>query len=89
MSSAESTYPALDYGSLRIPMAALEVLAYLGVVVAASLAFLARCLTVNGAVVLTMALLSTLIVLSLVHLGQGRHPCFLFLCTLIPFKAAG
>jgi hypothetical protein len=65
------------------------VLAYLAVVVAASLAYLAGWLTVNGAMVLTVVLLSTLIVLWWVHLGQGRHPCFLFLCTLMLFKAAG
>ena len=40
----------------------------------------------NGAVVLTVLLLTTLIVLSWIHLGQGRHPCFLFLCTLMLFQ---
>lgn len=70
-------------------MAAFEVLAYLAVVAAPSLAFLAGGLTVNGAVVLTVVLLSTLIVLRWVHLGQGRYPCFLFLCMRMLFKAEG
>jgi hypothetical protein len=67
-------------------MAAFEVLAYLSVVAAASLAFLAGWLTVNGAVVLTVLLLGSLIVFSWIHLGQGRHPAFLFLCTLTLFQ---
>jgi hypothetical protein len=87
MSAAAPTLPALDYGRLRIPMAAFEVLAYLTVVAAASLAFLAGSLTVNGAVVLTVLLLGSLIILSWVHLGQGRHPVFLFLCSLTFFQA--
>ena len=61
-------------------------LAYLAVVAAASLAFVAGWLTVNGAVVLTVLLLGSLIVLSWIHLGQGRHPVFLFLCTLTLFQ---
>jgi oligosaccharide repeat unit polymerase len=86
VSAAAPTLPALDYGRLRIPMAAFEVLAYLTVVSAASLAFVAGWLTVNGAVVLTVILLAALVVLSWIHLGQGRHPVFLFLCTLTLFQ---
>jgi oligosaccharide repeat unit polymerase len=86
MSAAAPTLPALDYGRLRIPMAAFEVLAYLTIVSAASLAFLAGWLTVNGAVVLTVLLLASLIVLSWINLGQGRHPVFLFLCSLTLFQ---
>jgi O-antigen polysaccharide polymerase Wzy-like protein len=86
MSATAPIFPTLDYRPLRIPMAAFEALAYLVVVAAASLAFLVGWLNVNGAVVLTVALLTTLIVLSWVHLGQGRHPCFLFLCTLMFFQ---
>ena len=86
MNSTAQTYPALAYGSLRMPMAAFEVLGYLAVVAVATLCFLAEWLPVNGAVVLTVILLTTLIVLSWIHLGQGRHPCFLFLCTLMFFQ---
>ncbi|HVP55516.1 MAG TPA: O-antigen polysaccharide polymerase Wzy [Candidatus Eisenbacteria bacterium] len=86
MSAAAPTWPARDYGTLPIPAAALEVLAYLGIVAGATLAFLAGWLTVNGAVILTVALVTTLVVLSWVHLGQGRHPVFLFLCTLLLFQ---
>jgi hypothetical protein len=67
-------------------MAAFEVLGYLAIVAAASLAFLAGWLTVNGAVVLTLALLTSLIILSWINLGHGRHPAFLFLCTLMLFQ---
>ncbi len=70
LSSPRLWQPSHSHGRLRGAR-------YLAVV-AASLAFLAGWLTVNGAVVLTVALLSTLIVLSWVHLRQGRHPCFLF-----------
>ena len=62
--SAAAILTALDYGYLHIPMAAFEVLAYLVIVAADSLAFLARWLTVSGAVVLTVLLLGSLIVLS-------------------------
>jgi len=86
MSAGAPTYPGLDFSGLRIPMAAFEVLGYLIVVGISTLAFLAGWLTVNGAVVLTVLLLATLIVLSWVHLGQGRHPAFLFLCTLMLFQ---
>lgn len=78
------TVPAYD--GLRMPMAAFEVLGYLIVVGLATLCFVAGWLTVDGAVVLTVVLLTTLIVLSWIRLGQGRHPCFLFLCTLMFFQ---
>ena len=52
-------------------MAAFEVLAYLVIVAAGSLAFLAGWLTVNGAVDLTALLLGSLIVLSWIHLGPS------------------
>ena len=86
MSSTAQAYPLPGYASLRIPAAAFEVLVYLAVVAVATLCFLAGWLTVNGAVVLTVVLLISLIVMSWVHLGQGRHPCFLFLCTLLLFQ---
>ena len=83
---AASTYPLPAYGLLPIPAAAFEVLAYLAVVAIATLCFLAEWLPVNGAVVLTVVLLTSLIVMSWVNLGQGRHPCFMFLCTLMLFQ---
>ena len=86
MSSTAQAYPLPGYASLRIPAAAFEVLVYLAVVAVASLCFLAGWLTVNGAVVLTVVLLTSLIVMSWIHLGQGRHPCFLFLCMLLLFQ---
>jgi hypothetical protein len=86
MTSTAQTYPAPAYGTLRLPMAAFEVLAYLAIVAVATLLFLAGWLPVNGAVVLTVLLLTSLIVLSWINLGQGRHPCFLFLCTLMFFQ---
>ena len=86
MSSAAPAYPVPAYGSLRIPAAAFEVLAYLAAVALATLSFLAGWLPVNGAVVLTVVLLTTLIVQSFIHLGQGRHPVFLFLCSLTLFQ---
>ncbi len=61
-------------------------LIYLAVIAVAALCFLAGWLSVNGAVVLTVVLLATLIVLSWVNLGHGRHPCFIFLCTLMLFQ---
>jgi len=86
MTAAAPAWPVAGFGSLRIPAAVFEVLGYLAVVAAGSLAFLAGWLTVNGAVVLTVVLLSSLIVMSWVHLGQGRHPAFLFLATLMFFQ---
>jgi hypothetical protein len=86
MTTAAPAWPVRDYRRLPIPAAAFEILAYLAVVAAASLAFLAGWLSVNAAVVLTFALLASLIVLSWIHLGQGRHPVFLFLCTLMLFQ---
>jgi len=86
MSASAPTYPGVDFSVLRIPVAVFEVLGCLIVVGISTLAFLAGWLTVNGAVVLTVLLLTTLIVLSWVHLGKGRHPVFLFLCTLMLFQ---
>ncbi|MGA9566601.1 MAG: O-antigen polysaccharide polymerase Wzy [Candidatus Korobacteraceae bacterium] len=86
MSASAPTFPPFAYDRLRIPAAAFEVLFYLAIIAAASLAFVVGWLTVNGAVVLTVLLLISLIVLSWIHLGQGRHPVFLFLCTLTLFQ---
>jgi len=86
MSSAAPAYPLSAYGALRIPAAAFELFAYLAAVAIATLCFLAGWLPVNGAVVLTVVLLASLIVMSWINLGQGRHPCFLFLCMLMLFQ---
>ena len=86
MSSALPAYPQVGYSSAPLPAAAFEVLIYLAVVALASLCFLAGWLPVNGAIVLTVVLLATLIVSSWVSLGHGRHPCFIFLCTLMLFQ---
>ncbi len=86
MTASAPTFPPLAYDRLRIPGAAFEILACLTLIAVASLAFVAGWLTVNGAVVLTVLLLASLIVLSWVKLGHGRHPCFLFLCTLVFFQ---
>jgi len=86
MSTSATLPAAAGFPRLRLPAAAFEVLGYLAVVAAATLAFLAGWLTVNAAVVLTVALLGSLIVLSWVHLGQGRHPVFLFLCAMMLFQ---
>lgn len=78
MSSTAQSHPPLTYGSLRMPTAAFEVLGDLSVVaVRCYLCFLAGWLMVNRAVVLTVVLLTALVVLSWIHLGQGRQPCFL------------
>ena len=86
MSSAAPAYPSLAHGAPPIPAAAFEIFAYLAVVAIATLCFLFGWLPLNGAIVLTVALLTALIVMSWVHLGKGRHPCFLFLCTLTLFQ---
>ena len=69
-----------------MPTAAFEVLGYLSVVGIGTLCFLLGWLSPNGACVLTVLLLSFLIVLAWKRFDQGRHPCFLFLCTLLFFQ---
>jgi hypothetical protein len=86
MSVPASTTSGLDYSRLPIPGGVFEILGYLVIVAAATLAFLAGWFSINAAVVLTVLLLGWLIVLSWIHLGQGRHPVFLFLCTLTLFQ---
>ena len=86
MSTTTPSIPAFMPASLRMPTAALEVLGYLVVVGVGTLCFLLGWLSPNGAVVVTVLLLSTLIVLAWSRFDQGRHPCFLFLCTLMFFQ---
>ena len=52
----------------------------------ATLGFLLGWLQPNGAAVLVTLLLVSLLVLSWKHFDQGRHPCFLFLGTLMLFQ---
>jgi oligosaccharide repeat unit polymerase len=84
--SAAAASLAIPHDRRLLPAALFELLVFAIVVAAASLAFVAGWLSVNAAVVLTVILLVTLIVLSWIHLGQGRHPVFLFLCTLTLFQ---
>src|SRR6516164_1364101 len=86
MSAAASTTSKFDYSRLPIPGAVFEVLGYLIIVAAATFAFLAGWFTINAAVVFTVLLLGSLIVLSWINLGQGCHPAFLFFCTLMLFQ---
>ena len=86
MSTATSSIPAFGPASLPMPTAALEVLGYLTVVGVGTLCFLLGWLQPNGAAVLTVLLLSSLIVLAWKRFDQGRHPCFLFLCVLMFFQ---
>jgi hypothetical protein len=52
----------------------------------ATLSFVLGWLSVNGAAVLCTLLLLTLIMLAWNRFDQGKHPCFLFLCTLMLFQ---
>jgi hypothetical protein len=60
MSTAAPTC-SLAYDRMRLPGAVFEILVYLGIISAASLAFVVGWLTVNSAVVLTGFLLTSLI----------------------------
>jgi len=86
MTAAAPALAVPDYKGLPIPAAAFEVLTYLGVVAIAAEAFVFGWLPVNAAAILTLLLLCSLIALSWIHLGQGRHPVFLFLGTLTLFQ---
>ena len=77
-----TTEPAVDHRLSRIPSAAFEIIGFLGVLAGAALAFVNGGLSLGGAAYVTVLLLATLVIWSWVHLGQGRHPCFLFLCVL-------
>ena len=86
MSAAASAIAISAHSRLPLPGALFEILAYLAVIAAASLAFVAGWLSIDAAVVLTVFILGSLIVLAWIHLGQGRHPVFLFLCSLMFFQ---
>ncbi len=68
---------------MATPAAAIEVLSLFGAVAIASLCFVLGRLTIGQAEVLTALLLVALVVLSWKRFDQGRHPCFLFLSTLL------
>ena len=89
MRISAKSFPALAPASAALPGAAFEVLGYLAVVGVGTLCFLFGWLSPNGAAVLTVLLLSTLIVLAWNRFDQGRHPCFLFLCALMFFQGGG
>jgi oligosaccharide repeat unit polymerase len=86
MSTATQSIPAFAPATRPLPAAAFEVLGYLGVVAIATLCFLLGWLSPNGAAVLTVLLLATLMVFAWKRFHQGRHPCFLFLCVLMFFQ---
>ena len=86
MNTATQSIPASVPASQPIPAAAFEVLGYLSVVGIATLCFVLGWLTVNGAVIVTVAVMVSLIVLAWFRFDGGRHPCFLFLCTLMLFQ---
>jgi oligosaccharide repeat unit polymerase len=82
MSAATQPIPGFVPASSPIPAAAFELLGYLGTVGIGTLCFLLGWLQPNGAAVLTVLLLVTLLVSAWNRFNQGRHPCFLFLGTL-------
>lgn len=86
MSTSTQPFPAFERPPLEVPAGAFEVLVYLCVVAAGTLCFLLGWLTPEGAGVVTVGLLASLIVLAWKRLGEGRHPCFLFLCALLFFQ---
>ncbi|HTZ57188.1 MAG TPA: O-antigen polysaccharide polymerase Wzy [Acidobacteriaceae bacterium] len=86
MNSFSQPFPAVARMPLAMPMACFEVLGYLLMVAVGTLCFLMGWLTPNGAAVLTVLLLASLIVLAWKRFDGGRHPCFLFLCTLLLFQ---
>src|SRR6202163_1356329 len=90
MNSSPATYRASAAESPELSPkcgAALEVLGYLSAVVAATLCFLMGWLSTNGASVLTVLLLISLMGLAWKRFDGGRHPCFFFLCMLTLFQA--
>ena len=81
--------PEFTGAALPVPTAAFEVLIYLSVVGIGTICFLLGWLNPHGAELLTVLLLAALIVLAWKRFEQGRHPCFLFLVTLMFFQGGG
>ena len=86
MSAAAPILFVVPHDRRPLPAAVFEFLAYFSIIAAGALAFLAGWLSVNGAVVLTVLVLGSLVVLAWTHLGQGRHPVLLFLCSIMLFQ---
>ena len=86
MSTFTQPFPTVAPAPLVVPTAIFEIVGYLCAIGIGTLCFLMGWLSPNGAAVLTVILLSTLIVLAWNRFDQGRHPCFLFLCTLLLFQ---
>lgn len=82
MSTSAANVSGFSLPRPSLPAAAVEICAGFALLAVASLAFVTGWLTPNGAAVLTVALLGSLLVLSWNRFDQGRHPCFLFLGTL-------
>src|SRR5208283_5890328 len=89
MSASPHSFPEVRRAVPTLSMAAVEVLSYLGVAGIGALCFLLGWLQPKGAGVLTVLLLVSLIVLAWKRFDDGRHPCFLFLCTLMFFQCGG
>lgn len=89
MNTFAQSFPVPARSQVAVPTVAFEVLGYLCVVAVGTLCFLFGWLSPNGAGVLAVLLLASLIVLAWNRFDQGRHPCFLFLCTLMFFQGGG
>src|ERR1039457_2195623 len=75
--------PPLTRPSFFGPLAGiLEILICLTVTAIGSLCFILNWLTVDGAAIICVGILLALLLLSWRRFDHGRHPCFLFLCTL-------
>ena len=90
-----STFDAIVPGicparsQVAVPTAAFEVLGYLCVVGLGHSVFCLAGLARTGRLCSPSCLLASLIVLAWNRFDQGRHPCFLFLCTLMFFQGGG
>ena len=89
MSTFTHRFPAFSLAPQAAPTAAFEVLGYLCAVGIGTLCFLLGCLSPEGAVVLTALFLTSLVVLAWYRFDQGRHPCFLLLCSLLFIQGGG
>ncbi len=67
--------------------ALIEITIYLLAVSVLALLYALQRLDLRLAGVVVLVLLLALVLLSWIRLGQGRHPCFLFLCVFILFQA--
>jgi hypothetical protein len=89
MNTFGQPFPALGCAPLAVWTAAFEVLGYLGVVGIGALCFVLGWLSPRGAVVLTTLLLASLVILAWYRFDQGRHPCFLLLCSIMFIQGGG